>query len=314
MIFFNSTKNKRGVGILIKQSLPFRIIKQINSEDENLLALHLALRDKEVLLVSIYGPNGPDPAFFDDMSDILNRFANLNVIIGGDWNATFSAEPVNQNIDCLNMVRLPNINHSNRIFEICESFNLTDPYRILYPDRQDFTYIPRYNLRQNKSRIDFFLILESLLEVTKNCYVRPTLQNKLFDHLAVTLLLNGTGKKQVERYAISTKELNDDLLVFLVHSTVAETYLHDWQGDRINGTDKNFLLNSVGTIKTLIRECGPPFDLRIGLEVTPDMIENQERKKIRIHVLCQLLDINFMETGQFVSDPQVRLETLLLNL
>jgi hypothetical protein len=156
--------------------------------------------------------------------------------------------------------------------------------------------------------------LESLLEVTKNCYVRPTLQNKLFDHLAVTLLLNGTGKKQVERYAISTKELNDDLLVFLVHSTVAETYLHDWQGDRINGTDKNFLLNSVGTIKTLIRECGPPFDLRIGLEVTPDMIENQERKKIRIHVLCQLLDINFMETGQFVSDPQVRLETLLLNL
>jgi hypothetical protein len=36
---FNSSKNKRGVGILIKQSVKYRIIEQIPSEDENILAL-----------------------------------------------------------------------------------------------------------------------------------------------------------------------------------------------------------------------------------------------------------------------------------
>jgi hypothetical protein len=101
-----------------------------------------------------------------------------------------------------------------------------------YLDRKEYSYVPRYNLSQNKSRLDFFLVSDSLLDFTSDCLIHTALQNKLFDHKAVSLFFNKTRKKLPERYAISKKELNNDLLVFLVHATVAETYIQHWVGDR----------------------------------------------------------------------------------
>jgi exonuclease III len=195
---FNSTKNKRGVGILIKQSLPFRIIEQVNSEDENILALRINLRNTEVIFISIYGPNSPDPAFFNELTGILTRFPALPVVIGGDWNATLSNEPVQNNIDVLNMARIPNLTHSNKICEMLENFNLSDPYRFFYPDRKDYTYIPRFNLSQNKSRLDFFLMSDTLLDDIGDCFIHTGLQNKLFDHKAVTVIFNKTKKNRLK--------------------------------------------------------------------------------------------------------------------
>jgi hypothetical protein len=162
--------------------------------------------------------------------------------------------------------------------------------------------------------LDFFLISDLLLDFTGDCTIHPALQNKLFDHKAISLVLNKSKKKLAERYSISKKELNDDLLGYLVHSSVSETYLQHWAGDRIDGNNKNFLLNTCGTIKALIRDCGPPFELRTGTEFGRAEIEARERKIVRIQVLCQLLNIHVLESGIFSCDPQILLETLLLNI
>jgi exonuclease III len=187
--FFNSTKNKRGVGILIKQSLQFRILDQINSQDENILALRIHLKNTEVMLISIYGPNNTDPGFFNVLSDILRTLNDVPVILGGDWNATLSTDPVQNNIDVLNMARLPNLSHSNKISDLLVNFNLSDPFRFFYPDRKEYSHVPRYNLSQNKSRLDFFFVSDSLLDFTSDCLIHTALQNKLFNHKAVSLLL-----------------------------------------------------------------------------------------------------------------------------
>jgi exonuclease III len=212
--------------------LQFRLLDQINSEDENILALRIQLKNTEVMLISIYGPNNADPGFFNVLSDILTTLNDVPVILGGDWNATLSTDPVQINIDILNMARLPNLNHSNKISELLLNFNLSDLFRFFYLDRKEYSYVPRYNLSQNKSRLDFFLVSDSLLDFTSDCLIHTALQNKLFDHKAVSLFFNKTRKKLPERYAISKKELNNDLLVFLVHATVAETYIQHWVGDR----------------------------------------------------------------------------------
>jgi exonuclease III len=144
------------VGILVKNSLDFELLDRRNSLDENILLLSCRIRATDILLVCIYGPNNTDPAFFNTLNEFLTDFNALPVICGGDWNATFSTENVLENIDCLNMARSPNINHSKKIRDMCDNFQLTDPFRYRYPDRKEFTYVPRYALATNQSRIDFF--------------------------------------------------------------------------------------------------------------------------------------------------------------
>jgi hypothetical protein len=52
--FFNSSKNKRGVGILIKQSLQAEVLRQARSEDENILLLELRLKGTVCAIISVW--------------------------------------------------------------------------------------------------------------------------------------------------------------------------------------------------------------------------------------------------------------------
>jgi exonuclease III len=161
-------------------------------QEENILLLQVNLKGTELILICIYGPNGNDPAFFNSLQDLIRLRRNLPIIITGDWNCTLSTDNVDSNIDCLNMRRLPNIMHSNLFAELCENFSLADPYRSLYSDRREYTYIPRNDARTNKSRLGFFLVTDSLAEVTTDCTISEVLQNKLFDHKAVSLMFNAS--------------------------------------------------------------------------------------------------------------------------
>jgi hypothetical protein len=67
--YYNSSKNKRGVGILLKTNKNIRVLAQFNSADENILLLHLGLQDTEVIAISIYGPNTADPVFFESLTE-----------------------------------------------------------------------------------------------------------------------------------------------------------------------------------------------------------------------------------------------------
>jgi exonuclease III len=196
--FFNSTKNKRGIGILLKNNKNFNVLEQLNSEDENLMLLRISHQGSEVILISIYGPNSIDPEFFVKLNDWLVTYRNVPVVIAGDWNATYSSDAIDSNIDVISMQRLPNVNHSNRIGELCTEFNLSDPFRYLYPDKIDFTYIPRNVLNLNKSRLDFFLVSDDIIDFISDCEIKPNLQNKLFDHKAVTITVNKNKKKRYE--------------------------------------------------------------------------------------------------------------------
>jgi exonuclease III len=64
-MFYNSTKNKRGVAILIKNSIQYEILEQKNSDCENILLLKVKIKNSEIILICIYGPNGSDMEFFN---------------------------------------------------------------------------------------------------------------------------------------------------------------------------------------------------------------------------------------------------------
>ena len=48
---------------------------------------------------SIYGPNHNDPGFFALLWDALAKYSSLPVIMGGDWNCSYSSDPLSTNLD-----------------------------------------------------------------------------------------------------------------------------------------------------------------------------------------------------------------------
>jgi exonuclease III len=95
---------------------------------------------------------------------------------------------VNENIDVLNMANIPSLRRSIRIRKLCETCNLVDPYRILYPNVKEFTFTPSGANQLNRSRLDFLLISNSLTEHVKNIIIPHSLNSAAFDHKSVSLL------------------------------------------------------------------------------------------------------------------------------
>ena len=127
---------------------------EARASDENLLALRISASGTEFILVSIYGPNSVDINFFHTIAKILNGTPDIPIIIGGDWNCTFSCNPLASNPDICDMAKLPNITHSKQIKLLCERFSLSDPFRCFHPVKKDFSFTPRSANQTNRSRID----------------------------------------------------------------------------------------------------------------------------------------------------------------
>ena len=96
---YNSSKNSRGTGILIKNSLSPTINYEFKDSTENILGLNISLGEEKVNIVSIYGPNSDDMNFFVELYRFMALFPDCPTIIGGDWNATFSLDNSENNID-----------------------------------------------------------------------------------------------------------------------------------------------------------------------------------------------------------------------
>jgi exonuclease III len=153
--FHNSTTNRRGVGILINSQLIFSNLVEIKDKNNNILGIRLRIENNDLLLISVYGPNTNDIQLFNDLRDIILKNSDCHIICAGDWNLNFSTQPVEENIDVLNMCNPPSLIRSGWLQEICECGNLTDPFRALNYNKRDFTFVPRTGAR-NRSRIDFF--------------------------------------------------------------------------------------------------------------------------------------------------------------
>jgi exonuclease III len=152
---FHSSKNKRGVGILISKKLNYSISKSYRDNDENILALTLDIEGNKIRIFSIYGPNHDNKEFYTEIDNLLSQDSSITAVLGGDWNASYSTAATSDNIDIRNMRNPPSLTRSAWIQQICAKRKLSDPFRALHPSRKEYTYAPT-GARQNRSRLDFF--------------------------------------------------------------------------------------------------------------------------------------------------------------
>jgi exonuclease III len=118
--------------------------------------LKLSINDSVLITGAIYGPNETDQNFFLRLKNDIESLGTRNVILGGDWNATPSCDEVQFNIDTLNMRNVPNMRHSEYIRDLCNDLDLIEPFRYKFPNKKEYTFIPRSVLSTNRSRIDYF--------------------------------------------------------------------------------------------------------------------------------------------------------------
>jgi exonuclease III len=171
--FHHSRTNKRGVGILVKKSIPFTYLgRETDPDDDNYILLLASIHGETVIIGSVYGPNLGNANFFGNLCASLRNLGEYPTVMAGDWNATYSCLPLAANPDVMNMQDVPNIAHSRHIREVCNEFKLTDPFRVLYPNKVDFSYAPWGNIRDNRSRIDFFIVSKSIVNSVFDCYIK----------------------------------------------------------------------------------------------------------------------------------------------
>jgi exonuclease III len=142
-IIHNSHKNSRGVAILYKNDLNLTVLQEARDDDDNQLLVKCLIQNHTVILASIYGPNSTDPIFFNNLSNNIHSLGDYPIVVGGDWNTTYSGLPLAANPDIINMASLPNHPNCKSLSALCRNKKLIDPFRMLWPDRLDYSYTPR---------------------------------------------------------------------------------------------------------------------------------------------------------------------------
>ncbi len=102
-LYTNSNMNRRGVGLLMAADLPGELVNFYKDDEQNLLAATYDTGQGKIRLVSVYGPNSNDYNLFDAVDRYLCINPEIPVILGGDWNCSYSCEPRDFNIDIFRM-------------------------------------------------------------------------------------------------------------------------------------------------------------------------------------------------------------------
>ena len=251
--FHNSKGSSRGVGILLSKKLDYTINIARYDPSDNYLLLHVTISNYKMILGAVYGPNGNEDNFYEMLDGELEILERAPTILGGDWNATWDNSDVNLNMDVLNMVNIPSRVRSNRIGALSSKFKLTEPFRILNPNKVEFTYVPNAAANTNRSRIDYFLISENILASCKNSSISNSLTSTLFDHKQIYLDFKKRVKKNREK--IKDTILKDPMLEYYIKSHIIDCYVnHATVNLNFNANMKNRIQTSIGTIFTKLSE------------------------------------------------------------
>jgi len=193
---------------------------------DNYMLLDISLDNYRFVIGSIYGPNRDELEFFDNLKlDLRNLNPNPNpVVLGGDWNATWDSNPVQTNIDVINMAAIPSKRRSLQITALARGLSLTDPYRFFNPEKREFTFIPNILNNLNRSRLDFFLISEGIVSDCKSSNIPHSLSSKLLDHKQISLCFKTERKGNIQK--IKDTILKDKTLDLILRIHAYDAYIN----------------------------------------------------------------------------------------
>ena len=210
----NSTA-KKGVAILFNNTFTYKIHNIIKDDvDGSYIIMDISIFEERFTLANIYGPSDKDsPDFFTKVFDIIDNIGNRQVVTAGDFNVI-----LNPSIDARNYKSYCSRPKSRRcINEIMERMDLVDIYRKVYPIKRQYTW-RKFNTIQ-QSRLDYFLISDSLVTSVKNIDIIPGYRS---DHSIVCLSIinNMTNFRPKTYWKFNNSLLYDKDYVMMIKETI----------------------------------------------------------------------------------------------
>ena len=141
MFFSHGSSHSRGVLILVREQLDFKLLSSRVDDQGRYILLHAMIQETPFLLIDIYAPNkcAEQSEFFQSTSNEIKTCVTLDCCIseggggGGDFNVTFDPE-----IDGSGGINKKKDSVKN-LEDICSEQDLVDIRRIRNPTERRFT-------------------------------------------------------------------------------------------------------------------------------------------------------------------------------
>lgn len=199
--FFSSdrTGKKRGVVILIPNSVHFELISEHKDREGRFVLVKGKLEHKEVTLCNVYAPPGSGVAFYKKLFNLIATEIYGTLVCAGDFNII-----LNPNLDTTNRMRKGS-SIEKQINKLLQELGLLDIWRHLHRSDREFTFFSaRHNVH---SRIDYFFMLKKDYHIVKDCKIG---QRDISDHSGLNLKLHLMEKPKITLWRLNTGLLNNE--------------------------------------------------------------------------------------------------------
>ena len=161
-LFSHGTTNSKGAMILINPKLDCKVEKVISDNKGRYVIADITLDQSHIILANVYAPNDQTQqvSFFEEIRKQLEKFANENIVVGGDFNCALKeldkkgGNPVSMKVAVI-----------KEIEKLCSIHKLIDIWRSLNPGVESFTW--RNKSFKIQCRLDYFLISKELRDPVK---------------------------------------------------------------------------------------------------------------------------------------------------
>jgi hypothetical protein len=155
----------------------------------------------------------------------MQKHPGTGKILGGDWNTTWDISDPDGNIDIANMARPPNLANGKLLKTLAENHDLTEPFRVLHPNKTGFSYVPFGGVRRNRSRIDFFIISSGLVNSAKKAWISASHLSSMFDDKPIFLSFKtSTAGNSQSKKTLKNWFLDEPLIKMTVELSALQIY------------------------------------------------------------------------------------------
>ena len=162
--FCHGQTNARGVCILIKRSVNFKVTKTIRSHEGRRLTVEGFSNEKKISITNLYAPNVDDSHFFVEiLSEILDSVVEYK-IVGGDLNILLDPK-----LDRRGSQNVKISKAAQQVNEFIEENEWADVWRVMHENLFQFTWKKRNPTIL--SRLDYYIVPQGTLNLVTKCEI-----------------------------------------------------------------------------------------------------------------------------------------------
>ena len=224
--YYSSCKNnrKRGVAIMISNSLNFDLIKEKRDDEGRYVIIKGRIDNVLVSFVNVYAPPESDRSFLKKLFELIVSESEGILVCSGDWNTI-----LNHRLDTTSSSRHGSLK-SKDLNVLMKEAGLFDVWRSTHTRDREFTHYSATH--KVHSRLDFFLMNITDRHRVHECTIGTA---DISDHNIVYLKINLNNRPRNTLWRLNIGILNNKLMAEEIKKEIGEC-INDNKDDQVDPT------------------------------------------------------------------------------